>query len=589
MAVDVKLPVLNSRVLATREAGGPASRVLLVCMPFQDLRLSSLSISLLATVLRQNGVECRETYLHFDFARLIGRRAYNIISNSGAKNTILGEVLFAEDYRGEPDPHTDAALEPLFRDRAARAELMGRFAARCLEKVEEAGCQVVGFSTSLSQLFPSLWLARLIKRRLPGTRIVFGGSSCSSPMGEHIAEHYRDVDLVVSGFGEQLLLDLALGRIDFGSRFVHNDAPVNLDELPIPDYESFVREWRAFDDRSEGGVKLCFESSRGCWWGEKHHCKFCGLNQLEMKFNAKSSQRVVEEVRTLWARYGIDLFATDTILSRKHLKEAMPDLAEYEQRPELFYEVKPNMTRREVATLRAANVTSIQPGIESLSSRLLKLLDKGVKGIQNLALLRWCREERITPVWNLLYGIPGERTEDYLEQIELIERIPHFTPPEGAHLIQIDRFSPYFNSYREHGWSGIEPLREYRLLHRDMSDEALREVAYHFEGVGAPFSVHEYDAQLRAAVERWKVRHKAGDGWYWDQAGGLLSMSDGEVSAVRDERIDAVIGCTKEIAGVQRVIAETGANEGLLAELIDRGVLWREGDQVINLVIEIPA
>ena len=556
-------------------------------MPFQHLKLSSLSVGLLATVLRQHGVECREAYLHFDFARLIGRHAYTVISDSGAKNTILGEVLFAEQYRGGPDESTDRALQPLFGGRDARARLMTAFAAECLEKVEDAACDIVGFSTSFNQLFPSLWLARLIKSRRPGTRIVFGGSACSSPMGERITEYYPDVDLVVSGFGEQPLVDLALGRLGFEPRFMHNEVPVNLDGLPIPDYEPFLREWRAFDDTSNGGVKLSFETSRGCWWGQKHHCKFCGLNQREMAFNAKSSERMVEEVRTLWDRHGFGLFATDTILSRKHLKEALPRLAEYSQKPDLFYEVKANMARREVEVLRAANVTSIQPGIESLSTPLLKLIDKGVKAIQNLALLKWCREEGIVPSWNILYGIPGERKEFYVEQIELIDRIPHFAPPEGAHLIQLDRFSPYFNSYREHGWLGIEPLPAYRLLHRGMTDEALRDVAYHFDGVGPPFTVQDYEADLKAAVDRWKVRHDAGDGIYRDPDAGLLSMAGGDVSVIGgDDRIDAVIASTREIVDVERLLAQTGADEDLLVQLLELGVLWREGDQLVNLVVE---
>jgi hypothetical protein len=217
------------------------------------------------------------------------------------------------------------------------------------------------------------------------------------------------------------------------------------------------------------------------------------------------------------------------------------------------------------------------------------LLDKGVKTIQNVALLKWCRELGIAPTWNLLYGIPGEQPEDYFAQIELIDRIPHFPPPEGAHMIQIDRFSPYFTSYREHGWTTLEPLREYRLLHRDMTDEALNDVAYHFDGVGAPFSVVDYDSQLRAAVERWKSRHQAGDGLYRDPANGLLSVSSGNISCIEgDDRIDGVLTCTREIASVERVVAETHADEDLLASLEDLGVLWREGDHLINLVVELP-
>src|SRR5882762_8393367 len=97
--------------------------------------------------------------------------------------------------------------------------------------------------------------------------------------------------------------------------------------------------------------------------------------------------------------------ATDTILSRTHLKEAIPALAGFEQRPRLFYEVKANMTQAEVIALRHANAVTLQPGIESLSTRLLQLMHKGTSAIQNLALLKWCREQGISLAWNQLCGI----------------------------------------------------------------------------------------------------------------------------------------------------------------------------------------
>lgn len=40
---------------------------------------------------------------------------------------------------------------------------------------------------------------------------------------------------------------------------------------------------------------LVLEGARGCWWGEKHHCTFCGLNGSLMKFRSKPP-------KVLWGR-----------------------------------------------------------------------------------------------------------------------------------------------------------------------------------------------------------------------------------------------------------------------------------------------
>ena len=52
--------------------------------------------------------------------------------------------------------------------------------------------------------------------------------------------------------------------------------------------------------------------------------------------------------------------------------------------------------------MRAGGMTSIQPGIESLSTRVLQVMQKGVSAAQNIQLLRWCGEVGINVAWNLL-------------------------------------------------------------------------------------------------------------------------------------------------------------------------------------------
>src|SRR3954465_271775 len=41
---------------------------------------------------------------------------------------------------------------------------------------------------------------------------------------------------------------------------------------------------------------MLIETARGCWWGAKNHCTFCGLNGETMGFRAKSADRVMTEI-----------------------------------------------------------------------------------------------------------------------------------------------------------------------------------------------------------------------------------------------------------------------------------------------------
>ena len=41
------------------------------------------------------------------------------------------------------------------------------------------------------------------------------------------------------------------------------------------------------------------ETSRGCWWGERMHCTFCGLNGATMAYRSKSAPRALAELTHL--------------------------------------------------------------------------------------------------------------------------------------------------------------------------------------------------------------------------------------------------------------------------------------------------
>lgn len=338
--------------------------MLLVCPPFQALTLSSLAVAQLASVLRSRDVECREWYLHFEFARLVGKDAYNRVRD--VKSGLLGELLFAEGLHGTPkDPEAQRQLESFYGPPAARVSLLKAVQDECIAQVSRTKPDIVGFSTSFSQLMASLWLSRVIKRRFPQVFVVLGGAACSEPMGVTLLQAYPDPDLIVSGYGEQPLLRLALGQ-HLAGRWVSNHEPISLDELPVPDYSEYLEQGLGFDESEQ--LALTFESSRGCWWGQKNQCMFCGLNGVEIHFTAKSPSRVVSEVRELWDRYRRDLYATDTILSHDHLRGAIVELGHYDEGPHLFYECKANLAQRDVIALHKARVRNIQPGIESLNS-----------------------------------------------------------------------------------------------------------------------------------------------------------------------------------------------------------------------------
>ena len=152
----------------------------------------------------------------------------------------------------------------------------------------------------------------------------------------------------------------------------------DMDALPTPDYDDYFEALRASTLSTLIRPGLLAESSRGCWWGEKSHCTFCGLNGTGMKYRSKSPERVLTELAELSRRYGVNgIQFVDNILDMSYFRTMLPRLAAEGGRYALFYETKANLKREQVKLLAEAGVRWIQPGIESLDDNVLRLIGKG--------------------------------------------------------------------------------------------------------------------------------------------------------------------------------------------------------------------
>ncbi|MEV0326829.1 DUF5825 family protein [Micromonospora echinospora] len=207
------------------------------------------------------------------------------------------------------------------------------------------------------QTIPSLALARAIKRWLPQVRAVFGGANCDGPMGAALHRNHRFVDYVVRGEGE-LAFPLLLDRIDAGrtpadvpgvcwwdgDRSVavapaRTTVPPAL--IPIPTFDRWQADFDASVLRDRVNPSLAVEAARGCWWGDKHQCTFCGLNGSVIAFRSKSADQFWTELSMLVARHQIlDVIPVDNILDMEYFRTLLPRLAAADWDLRMHYEVK---------------------------------------------------------------------------------------------------------------------------------------------------------------------------------------------------------------------------------------------------------
>ena len=102
-----------------------------------------------------------------------------------------------------------------------------------------------------------------------------------------------------------------------------------MDALPVPDFDDYF-DLLARDPALYGATpSLLMETSRGCWWGAKSHCTFCGLNGGAMGFRSKGADRVLAELDALRSRWPLqNVSVVDNILDMKYFGTLLPRLAE---------------------------------------------------------------------------------------------------------------------------------------------------------------------------------------------------------------------------------------------------------------------
>lgn len=531
-------------------------RVALICMPFGSAKIPSIQVGLMTAISERAGFETDAYYFNLDLAAQLTPDLYEQFCEH--RGHMTGEWLFAKAAFGNDAPKEGDDFFASFPGEAKWAKSAGKdqdfllelrqsilpsFIESCFASVDWARYGTVGFSSTFQQNVACLALASRIKECFPAVSIVFGGANMEAEMGPEYARAFPFIDFVVSGEGDlvfpALLQALASKRSTAqlagvttrtadGLLECGGQAPpvTDLDVSPVPNYSAY------FDRVVELGLfshyksdwSLPVESSRGCWWGKKHHCTFCGLNGLGMSFRAKSPGRFLDELSELANKHRISSFeAVDNILDLKYLPEVFARIEQSKTDYRFFYEVKANLTRGQIQSLYRGGVRCVQPGIESMSSHILQLMRKGCTMLQNVRCLKWCLYYNIAAGWNLILGFPGETDEDYQKQLDVLKCITHLEPPKSTARIWLERFSPYFHDRERFPVFNVRPQISYRYVYPRHVD--LEKAAYFFDyemGNTVPTSAYR---PMQAFVSQWQKDWKSDQRHalsYRRTSGGLL-------------------------------------------------------------------
>jgi len=605
-------------------------KIALVNMPFGFHIYPSIQLGTLSTLLKSHGWEAKSYYLNLHFASQIGFPVYNELCE---KRHLIGEWLFSEVLFGEGEKNRQYASRyadyieevcqsidrPLDFLHQVKSQMVPEFLNWAVEAIDWSQYSVVGFTSTFNQNIASITLAKLIKERYPDIVTLFGGANFDSEMGLEYCRAFPWIDYAVMGEAEHVI-DPLMQAIKDGNAIpkgvIHRqqsevvcqentDMFVDFEQYGPPDYDDYFDQLKEIDPQSpflENPIIL-YETARGCWWGEKHHCTFCGLNASSMEFRAKSIEQVNEEISALSERYDTFRFRiVDNILELKYIDGVFDRFAKENFDFQIFIEVKSNMNREQIKSLAHGGVNVVQPGIESFSDNQLVDMDKGVRPMQNIFFLKWCMYYGIDVTWNILTGFPGETDEDYRQQIDMIKPLVHFQPPIGVGDLYLERFSPYFTRPGDYGVNIKGPGEAYTYVYDDQNIDLMK-ISYDFEFDNGNQIRPELVRELQQTVAEWRGRFESDQIPYliFSKSPNFITVYDGRFNGPAEKtRLDSISSriiafCNEKPRQLEPIHDHVRASQAngngaesvdrAIRELKDRHLLYEERGKYLTLAL----
>jgi len=425
---------------------------LLFCPVKGNTNYPPLSVSLLSSYLKKNGVNSsvidlnKALYLeneelaanysyYFAFPSIFSGYTDNENEIKNVDTIYNFSLLLSILYGSDKLPYTYSKEEKEFVQQLEQ-EIDSK-----ASQIINSNYKYIGFSTYVSNIAYSCILAKKLKEKNPNISLFFGGSSTSfSPIREFLLE-MKLADYVIVGEGEEALVKL-INDLESGSQpnyntiFSENIAPENpknnetivpiissLNSLPFPDFSDFILS--NYSPKNKDYTILPISSSRGCI----NQCVYCSEAQYWQRFRQRSVTNVVNEIKHGVINYNAKcFFFHDSLINGniKWLEDFCDQLIEEGLNIHWFsFASVQNLNFEILEKMQKAGCISLTYGIEHISEKVLKNMNKRSSLGKAKEILEASVEIGIMPTANIIYGLLGEDDEDFANLLYFIS-LPQF-------------------------------------------------------------------------------------------------------------------------------------------------------------------
>lgn len=352
----------------------------------------------------------------------------------------------------------------------------------------------------------------------------------SSDSTDHFSQYLDNgSDYIILGEAEQTLLELlnsikekqdiqntipGLAYKNDGGILKTVPRPVmtSLDKLPFPawdlvDVEKYRQAWL----QSSGYFSINMGTTRGC----PYKCNWCAKPIYGNRYNARSPENVVTELKQLHDKYGFDhVWFCDDIFGLKPGWVAR--FAELTKQQGLKFRFKIQsradllLKDEQIAPLAAAGCEVVWMGAESGSQRILDAMDKGTTVEQIGEATAILKQYGIKPAFFLQFGYLGETIEDISKTLDMLEKL---VPAEiGVSVSYPLPGTKFYEKVREQlsqksNWTDSDELALMfsNTYKPDFYKQLHRYVHAHFRRIRARKNIEQQEMSFRRLIQIFKL------------------------------------------------------------------------------------
>lgn len=274
---------------------------------------------------------------------------------------------------------------------------------------------VFAFSTYSVTYRRTLNIRDMAKKLNPKALTIAGGPHVTAMP----QECQNDFDVIICHEAEIALVELMQAIQKGGDipKIIAGTPMGNLDKLPFPDYT--LVDLTSYTRTVEGAPSISLISSRGC----PFKCPYCNSRVFmrgELRF--RTAENVVAEMKQLMDIYNTKTFRFSDDLftfSPKRVSEMCNAIKRLNVRYRVFAR-SCSITQEAALKLYESGCRHIALGIESMSDRMLQILDKKTTAEINRHALENAKAAGLKVRIYMLVGFPGETEELFEESLKNI-------------------------------------------------------------------------------------------------------------------------------------------------------------------------